>query len=700
MRRLLRGVLVAVVVLGSGWLMMGESARADDPLDYGGSALFYPPYPSANGKFGVGLAASPASITDWDVDRLDAGWYVNWGTYLNPPHPNGMVYVQIARLQGPDRPPASCLRSCTAYQPTCTGIMDYSGCQEGHPADPAAVGVSPDRSVIQQIARANPGSLWAIGNEPDRPTFMDDVCPDEYAMLYHELYGLIKEADPTAKVTVAGIVQATPVRLQYLNIVRCVYLHQYGETLPVDLWNVHAFILNEEPGQWGCDVPAGMVTASLYQTRNVWDCDNMTLFKQQIHAFRQWMFDIGERDKPLIVTEYGILMPAMTGPYWLCDGDPYHDDPLGRCVPGNGRPYDYERVTAFMQATFDYFLGVDPAGIDADIGYLLDGNRLVQAWNWYSLNEDWMYNGNLFNNGDKQITGFGEDFEDTTQPLVTDYRDLLPWYLSFEHEALLLAGDPVTVTVSSRIFNMGTLGADNVPVRYTEGEPGIGGQIGSDQSVLTVPTRYADVSPTTAVTWTGIASGCHPIYVQVDPSSVFTESDKSNNVISATLDFRADLLIDSLVFTPPSASLGPGQVVTITIDAVVHNTGHLAAANIPVDFWDGDPGADGVQIDSQIIVPDPLDPLLPGGLVPVQALWTTDVAAKHMIFVRVDPEHTISDADTDDNQVSGEIWITGERVYLPIVLKRSSLGASEERSSVEASPGRFPMALPTMTPVP
>jgi len=212
-----------------------------------------------------------------------------------------------------------------------------------------------------------------------------------------------------------------------------------------------------------------------------------------------------------------------------------------------------------------------------------------------------------------------------------------------------------------------------------------------------VPTRYTGVSPTTAVTWTGIASGSHDIYVQVDPSAVFTESDKSNNVISATLDFRADLLIDSLTFTPPSATVGGGEAVTITIDAVVHNIGHLGAANIPIDFWDGDPDSGGVQLDAQIIASEPL---FPEGSVPVQTLWTTDVAAKHTIYVRVDPEHTISDADTDDNQTSGDIWITGQQMYLPIVLKTGSVGSNEEMGADELHSGRFPMVLPTMTPEP
>jgi hypothetical protein len=39
-------------------------------------------------------------------------------------------------------------------------------------------------------------------------------------------------------------------------------------------------------------------------------------------------------------------------------------------------------VVNFMIATFDYFLNA----ADCNIGYPGDGCRLVQAWNWFSLN--------------------------------------------------------------------------------------------------------------------------------------------------------------------------------------------------------------------------------------------------------------------------------------------------------------------------
>jgi hypothetical protein len=690
--------IFAVLVTVSCVLLAAQVVLADEPPYPGGTNFFWPPYPAATERLGFGIATGSTTIGSYDVARLNAGWYVDWGTAIAPPHPDGLTYVQIVRLKGPFR---SCLRACDAYRPTCNGVIDYRNCRTGFPANPASVSVSPSRSTIQQIAKANPGSLWAIGNEPDRISFMDDVCPDEYAMLYHELYTLIKAADPTAKITIGGIVQATPIRLQYLSIVWCVYQHLYGTELPVDLWNVHAFVLNEEIGSWGCDIPPGMVTASLLERRNLWDCDNMAMFKEQIYAFREWMADHGQRDKPLVVTEYGVLMPAKySDGSWLCDGDPYHNDPLGRCTSGNGRPFDQPRVSAFMQATFDYFLGVDPDGIDADTGYPADGNRLVQAWNWYSLNEDWWYNGNLFSSSSKQITGLGLDFEAYAQPLVQDYRDLLPWGLSLQHRPDLFAGDPVTVTISSRVFDMGTMGAPDVTVRYWDGPPGIGSQFGTDQQATGVPSRYIDVCPTTVVTWTGAATSAHTFYVQVDPEAVITEATRSNNVISATLDFRSDLMVSSLVFTPSHPYLAGEDAVTVTINAVVSNVGHLAATGIPLDFWDGEPDGGGILIDTQELAPDPLDPLLSGQDVPVQALWTVDVPGKHSIFVRVDPDNTLAEIDESQNQVVGEILVAAFRLFMPTVLKTADDVSGQVRAGDVAWPGTASLSVPTLTPTP
>jgi hypothetical protein len=236
--------------------------------------------------------------------------------------------------------------------------------------------LSPGGQDLETIARQNPGSLWIVGNEPDVP-WQDSVTPTEYATLYREAYTLLKRVDPSCQVAIAGVSQATPLRLQYLDMVLDAYRSTYGESIPVDVWNVHGFVLREERGSWGVDIPPGF---SVDQGRlfELEDHDNMGIFREQIVAFRRWMKDRGERNKPLLVSEYGILMPADYG-------------------------FSPDEVRDFMFATFDFFT----TATDPDLGYQADGNRLVQRWAWYSLSDTVYATGNLFDPDTGQITSLG-----------------------------------------------------------------------------------------------------------------------------------------------------------------------------------------------------------------------------------------------------------------------------------------------------
>ena len=277
-------------------------------------------------------------ISRYAVDQLRAGWYVNWRTDLNPARPEGMEFVQMIRVRGSS--------------------------------------FSPSGEELESIIQTNPGSLWLIGNEPD-VVWQDNATPSEYAQVYHEAHSLLKSIDPTCKVAIAGVSQITPLRLQYLDMILDSYQDLYGEMIPVDVWNVHGFILGEERGSWGVDIPPGM---SVDQGRllELDDHDNMDTFREQIVAFRRWMKDKGERNKPLIVSEYGILMPEDYG-------------------------FPSERVRDFMYATFDYL----KRATDLSLGYPADGNRLVQRWAWYSLSDTVYPTGNLFDPDTGLITPLG-----------------------------------------------------------------------------------------------------------------------------------------------------------------------------------------------------------------------------------------------------------------------------------------------------
>ncbi len=118
--------------------------------------------------------------------------------------------------------------------------------------------VSPSLVEIDAIAEADPGAVWLVGNEPDRRVYQDAMEPLAYAVAYHDIYQALKQADPTAQVFAGNIVQSTPLRLKYLDLVLQAYQSRYNTFMPVDGWGIHAFILNEEKGKWGADIPPGL----------------------------------------------------------------------------------------------------------------------------------------------------------------------------------------------------------------------------------------------------------------------------------------------------------------------------------------------------------------------------------------------------------------------------------------------------------
>ncbi len=240
---------------------------------------------------------------------------------------------------------------------------------------------SSDLDSIRRNAAANPGALWLIGNEPDIE-WQDNSTPEQYAHTYGILHAAIKQADPTARVAIGGVSQPTPLRLAYLDRVLAAYKAQYGTDMPVDVWNIHAFILREERNSWGVGIPPGM-NVDKGTLREIDDHADMAIFKQQIVDFRRWMTERGQRDKPLIVSEYSILMPEDYG-------------------------FSSDVVSKFMKESFDYLLTAK----DAALGYSADGNRLVQAFCWFSTADKVYPTSNLFDPETRAITPVGKAFKE------------------------------------------------------------------------------------------------------------------------------------------------------------------------------------------------------------------------------------------------------------------------------------------------
>lgn len=425
-------------------------------------------------RFGVN---APGGIAAYDVGSLRAGWYIAYNAVANQPDPNGIEYQPVIRLKQ-------------------TGPTSYTS--------------TPAGAALDTAVAANPGAVWYVSNEPDRRIYQDDIEPGVYARAYHDLYAQIKSLDPTARIFAGSIVQPTPVRIKYLDMVLDAYQELYDASMPVDGWSIHNFILNEAscnhfpPSEcWGADIPPGIDDAEGLRV-DVQDNDNFTIFVQQIERFREWLKKRGYANAPVYLSEYGVLMPAG-----------YGFDP----------DFTPSRVNTFMNKTFDYLLNTT----DPVYGNPNDGGRLVQRFSWYSTSDP-QFNGRLFEPDSGQRTLIGDNYAAYTAEIAekADFyvsrleTDLLPSLASFA---------PVTVTLKATIANSGnTLTSYPVTVRFYDGNPTTGGQmIGPER---TVSVAGCGDYETAEVQWPNVAAGLYKIWITVTPVDANApegEADQGNN---------------------------------------------------------------------------------------------------------------------------------------------------------------------------
>lgn len=291
-------------------------------------------------------------VTGFDVAAahdlgLPFSRYADWHVRADPVRPDGVTYLQMIRLH------------------------------EGRVQTPM--------EAIEAALQANPGAMWLIGNEPD-VAVQDNTTAQRYAELYHELYSLIKGRDPTAIVAIGGVSQPTPLRRAYLDVALDHYQTTYGQPMPVDVWNVHAFTLREEEGQWGIGIPPGMDDdlAILYEIE---DHNDLDIFARNLIDFREWMARRGYGDRPLLVSEFGFLMPYDFG-------------------------FTEQDVATFLQGSFEFLLTARN-----DTGFAPDGGRLVQWWLWFivSAPDDEFETSFLYDRASRRLTGLGEAYVDFVQ---------------------------------------------------------------------------------------------------------------------------------------------------------------------------------------------------------------------------------------------------------------------------------------------
>jgi len=452
-------------------------------------------------------AATFSTLHSAWVGPLNLGWHLNFRTWIIA-DAEAIEFVPVIRLK--------------QRKDGCTRLPGFD-------FDPPLT-----EARLGAVIRSRPGALWVIGNEPDRGPnpedtacvnrMQDDTAPEVYARAYHDAYAFIKRIDPTAQVATAGLVQVTPSRLQYLDIVWNTYRQVYGVDLPADAWGMHLYVLPEAYADGrpnsianiaiGTD-PALAIRESGNDATRCADAkvycyaehDSMAEFANQVVAMRQWMKDHGQQNKPLLLTEYSLLLP-----------DDYLDE--------YGNSFAPERVAEFANRSLDYLENT----ADAGLGYPRDGYRLVQRWLWFSVQlEGPGMASNLVNNSLTQMTGVGQVYANHGAAALRT----LNLYPKVVHGAVGLGmnGDGTrNARLTAEVRNAGSIPTTGSFTVSFYRDAGLTNLIGS----VAVPAGLSGCDSQTAlarVVWPNLPPGEYPFWAKVDAGGEAIETEEGDNVL-------------------------------------------------------------------------------------------------------------------------------------------------------------------------
>ena len=499
--------------------------------------------PDPSCRYGVAILGS--SQVPY-VDVLGAGWYLNFGISA-PPASNNAEFAHVISVKQD--------KSGATYLPTYTISPALTNGGLGHHID------------------NNPGALWIVGNEVDRGpdpgstvSVQGDTHPDVYAEAYHDVYHFIKQRDPSALVANSALVQVTPGRLQYLDLMYEAYVSKYGSGMPVDAWNMHLYVLSEvdpmgNPNSTanvalGTDPALGisesydpdgggpLTEADTCASADVYcyaEHDSMAAFTEQVVAMRQWMRDHGYRHRPLLLSEYSLLFP------YEDDGDTcFLQDEYGNC-------FTPSRVQTFMSNTFDYL----STATDPSLGFPADNNRLVQQWLWFSVHNLGVGQvSNLIQNESTgTLTNLGQFFRDSVAA-EPNYVNVYPARVNSPY-AFTGGTGTVTVTLQADVGNNGTITAGSFDVTFYSnaalttviGTATVPAQSSTFPGMTGCGTRNISVS----VPWSDLGPGMHHYWVQVDSGNAIVENPPNQNGEEDNVR-RGTVFIDPLQIFLPSIS--------------------------------------------------------------------------------------------------------------------------------------------------
>lgn len=182
---------------------------------------------------------------------------------------------------------------------------------------------------VRSLAQAAPGAVWYIMGEPNRRAGFEVVQVIEEL---HDLYQVIREADPRARITSPSVLNwdftcggcgGFTSGHEWVDEFRIEYLARYGEEPPIDIWAIDAY-----PIDW-----------------NSLPTVNSQLVIDQIMGMRSYLDGIPEqRDKPIWITEFGL--------HWGWDDWLFGVE--GCVAPTPAGTYQTDAVLGYLTTAFDW----------------------------------------------------------------------------------------------------------------------------------------------------------------------------------------------------------------------------------------------------------------------------------------------------------------------------------------------------------
>jgi hypothetical protein len=535
---LLGGLLLAlafvssVTAMGSpGEMVVSRVVREDSPVTQANPLNATTVLTPAFCRLGLGGTQRP--VEEYPAELLASlrnRWFINWGfspDYLQSV-PNDLQYAPSIFVKQ------------WKWKNDELVLVDW----EAPYAVPYTYTIKPPLERLAELAAQYPGRLWLAGNEIERRDWwfekpdgsrgslgQGEILPEVYAEAYHEIYHTIKAADPTAKVSNGNIILPSPLRLEYLTKMWDAYYALYDAPMPVDVWQIHMYLIQEKHGDWGADIPAGSdALEGLYVFDNFTDTVLINKDFDQVpgllHDFRTWMKDHGQQNKPLIISEFGVIMPD-----WILEDE---------FEPINVR-------NEFLKPGLDYLFGAsDPA-----LGYAADDYRLVQSTWWWSLDGDYghyegdvffqAYNGNVlwsglgppnnspYSMGLSTLGGYWVDYVSALSETV----NLKPLALEPQTPVYAPTGQPVTVSLELLVSNGGHV-AVTQPFSVTLTDVDTSQQLGAF-TIMAPIEGCGGIYQASSVLWLDVPPGPHLVRVKVDGTGLITETNETDNNATFTI---------------------------------------------------------------------------------------------------------------------------------------------------------------------